>query len=92
MVKVSYKGKTRDIPAQYLKGLKGEDRKKQIKSIFEGTIRPTTKAPSKRSSYVVRFEKKYNTKITNEDFINSEMVCFITLNRISKDFPLPSTL
>ena len=74
MVKVSYKGKTRDIPAQYLKGLKGEDRKKQIKSIFEGTIRPTTKAPSKRSSYVVRFEKKYNTKITNEDFIHKNII------------------
>ena len=74
MVKVSYKGKTRDIPAQYLKGLKGEDRKKQIKSIFEGTIRPTTKAPSKRSSYVIRFEKKYNTKITNEDFIHKNII------------------
>ncbi len=36
MVKITYKGETRNIPANYLKGLKGEDRKKQIKSIFEG--------------------------------------------------------
>jgi len=74
MVVIRYKGETRDVPAQYLKGLKGEDRKKQIKSIFEGTIRPTTKAPSKRSSYVIRFEKKYNTKITNEDFIHKNII------------------
>ena len=74
MVVIRYKGETRDVPAQYLKGLKGEDRKKQIKSIFEGTIRPKTKAPSKRSSYVIRFEKKYNTKITDEDFIHKNII------------------
>ena len=68
MVKITYKGETRNIPAQYLKGLKGKDREKQIKSIFEGTIRPTTKAPEKRSSHVIKFEKKYNKKITDEDY------------------------
>jgi hypothetical protein len=30
MVKITYKGETRDIPAQYLAGLKGKDRDKQI--------------------------------------------------------------
>lgn len=74
MVKVTYKGKTRDIPAQYLKGLKGEDRKKQIKSIFEGTIRPDTKAPQKRSSHVIKFEKKYGKKITDEKFIHENII------------------
>ena len=34
MVKVSYKGETRNVPATYLKGLKGAERKKQIKSFF----------------------------------------------------------
>lgn len=74
MVKVTYKGETRDIPAQYLKGLKGKDREKQIKSIFEGTIRPKTKAPEKRSSYVIKFEKKYNKKITDEDWIHKNII------------------
>ena len=74
MVKVTYKGQTRDIPAQYLKGLKGKDREKQIKSIFEGTIRPKTKAPEKRSSHVIKFEKKYNKKITDEDWIHKNII------------------
>jgi hypothetical protein len=74
MVKVTYKGETRNIPAIYLKDLKGEDRKKQIKSIFEGTIRPKTKAPEKRSSHVIKFEKRYNKKITDEDWIHKNII------------------
>ena len=74
MVKVTYKSETRDIPAQYLKGLKGKDREKQIKSIFEGTIRPKTAAPEKRSSHVIKFEKKYNKKITDEDWIHKNII------------------
>jgi len=69
MVVVTYKGKKKDIPSNYLKGLNKADREKQIKSIFEGTIRPDTKSPEKRSSYVIKFEKKYNKKITDEEFI-----------------------
>ena len=74
MVKVTYKGETRNIPAIYLKDLKGEDRKKQIKSIFEGTIRPKTKAPEKRSSHVIKFEKRYNKKITDKDWIHKNII------------------
>tara|TARA_R110002073_G_scaffold148437_1_gene301604 strand:+ start:24 stop:419 length:396 start_codon:yes stop_codon:yes gene_type:complete len=74
MVKITYKGETRDLPAQYLKGLKGKDREKQIKSIFEGKIRPKTKAPEKRSSHVIKFEKKYNKKITDEDWIHKNLI------------------
>ena len=76
-MKITYKGETRDIPAQYLKGLKGKDREKQIKANFEGTVRPKTKAPAgteKRSSYVIKFEKKYNTKITDEEFIHKNII------------------
>ena len=43
-VKITYKGKTKEVPETYVKGLKGDDRKKQIKSIFEGKDRPETKA------------------------------------------------
>lgn len=74
MVVVKYKGETRDIPANYLKGLNKTDRQKQIKSIFEGKLRPKTKAPEKKSSYVVKFEKKYNKKITDEDFIHKNII------------------
>ena len=31
-MKITYKGETRDIPAIYLKGLKGTDRQKQNKT------------------------------------------------------------
>ena len=82
MVVVKYKGQTRNIPAQYLKGLKGKDREKQIKSIFEGTIRPTTKAPEKRSSHVIKFEKKYGKKITNEDWIHKNIITRTGQNKI----------
>ena len=74
MVKITYKGETRNIPSNYLKGLNKEDRQKQIKSIFEGKLRPKTKAPQKRSSYVIKFEKKYNKKITDKKFIHEKII------------------
>lgn len=74
MVKVTYKGETRNIPATYLKGLKGAERQKQIKSIFEGKMRPKTSAPNKRSSWVIKFEKKYGTKITDKEFIHKNII------------------
>ena len=74
MVKVTYKGKTRDIPSQYLKGLKGKEREKQIKSIFEGKDRPKTSAKEKRSKHVIAFEKKFNKKITDKKFIHEKII------------------
>lgn len=74
MVKVSYKGETRNVPATYLKGLKGAERKKQIKSFFEGKDRPKTSAKTKRSKWVIMFEKKYKTKITDKKFINKNIL------------------
>ena len=59
MVKITYKGETKNVPASYLKGLKGDDRKKQIKSFFEGKDRPKTGFKSKRSGFVKKFEDKY---------------------------------
>tara|TARA_R100001015_G_C4634936_1_gene202756 strand:+ start:2735 stop:3139 length:405 start_codon:yes stop_codon:yes gene_type:complete len=73
-VKITYKGESRMVPETYMKGLKGYDRQKQIKSIFEGKDRPKTKAPNKRSSWVEKFEKKYKTKITDEDFIHKNII------------------
>ena len=73
-MKITYKGETRDIPAQYLKGLKGKDREKQIKSIFEGKTRPQTNFKSKRSGYAKRFEEKYGVKITDKEFIHKNII------------------
>ncbi len=64
MVKVTYKGETRNIPDNYLKGLKGYERTKQIKSIFQGKARPKTKAKSKESSYTIQFNKKYGEQLS----------------------------
>ena len=64
MVKITYKGETRDIPKRYLPdSLKGKDREKQIKSIFEGKDRPQTKDKDKKSSYTVKFDKKYGDEL-----------------------------
>tara|TARA_Y100000004_G_scaffold161202_1_gene189130 strand:+ start:485 stop:886 length:402 start_codon:yes stop_codon:yes gene_type:complete len=76
MVKITYKGETRNIPARYLpSSLSGADRKKQIKSIFEGTKRPSLKSyTSKRSSWVKKFEQKYNHKINDFSFIHKNLM------------------
>ena len=74
MVKITFKGETRNIPASYLKGLKGKDRQKQIKSIFEGKLRPQTDAPEKKSKFVVAFEKKYKKKINDRKFIHENII------------------
>lgn len=73
-VKITYKGESKNVPETYVKGLKGEDRKKQIKSIFEGKDRPKTDFKSKRSSWVEKFEKKYGTKISDKDFIHKNII------------------
>ena len=74
MVKITYKGKSRDVPATYLKGLKGKEREAQIKSIFEGKDRPKTSAPKKRSGWVEKFEKKYGKIISNEKWIHDNII------------------
>ena len=76
MVKITYKGKTRNVPASYLKGLKGKERAAQIKSIFEGKDRPETSFKSKRSGWVKKFEEKYGTKITDRKFIQKNIIYY----------------
>ena len=77
MVKITYKGETRDIPQRYIpKSLTEVERKKQIKSIFEGTDRPKLKnyESNTRSPHVKKFEKRYNRKITDLDFIYKNII------------------
>ena len=64
MVKVTYKGETRNIPKKYLPDtLSKSDRQKQIKSIFEGKERPETKVKEKKSSWTTQFSKKYGDEL-----------------------------
>jgi hypothetical protein len=47
-VQITYQGNTKNVPKTYVEGLKGYDRRKQIKSIFEGTFRPKTSLNQKK--------------------------------------------
>jgi|TARA_R100001594_G_scaffold5144_1_gene16503 hypothetical protein len=72
------------IPKEYVpKSLTPEDRKKQITSIKEGKDRPKVDSfKSKRSSWAVKFEKKYGTKITDDDFISKNIISKTGINKI----------
>ncbi len=74
MVKVSYKGETRNIPYKYIRGLKGDEKKKQIRSIFENKDRPKTRFKTKRSKWVEKYEKKYGHKITDKKFLHRNII------------------
>jgi len=64
MVKITYKGETRNIPKRYIPDtLSKADRQKQIKSIFEKKDRPKVKAPKRKSKWTTSFDKEYGTKI-----------------------------
>jgi hypothetical protein len=64
MVKITYKGETRDIPKRYLPDtLSKSERQKQIKSIFEGKDRPKTKVKDRKSSWTIQFDKEYGDKL-----------------------------
>jgi len=73
--KITYKGESKMVPKTYVEGLKGYERRKQIKSIFEGKQRPKVKGfKSERSSWVKKFEDKYGTKITDKEFITKNII------------------
>jgi hypothetical protein len=76
---VEKKIKKQYVPASLTK----EDKKKQIKSIKEGTDRPKVKSfKSKRSSHVVKFEKKYGTKITDDKYISKNIISKTGIDKI----------
>jgi len=64
------------IPKQYApKSLTPADRKKQIDSIKKGKERPKVDSfKSKRSPHVIKFEKRYGTKITDDAFIHKNLL------------------
>ena len=66
------------------KSLTPDDRKKQIKSIKEGKLRPKVKFENKKSSWVEKFEKKYGYKITNDNKISKEIISKTGIDKILK--------
>jgi len=61
---------------QYVpKSLTKADRRRQLRSIRDGTRRPKVESfKSKRSPHVVRFEKRFGTKITDDKFIGRSIL------------------
>ena len=74
----------RKIPKQYIpSSLTPADRKKQVESIRKGKPRPKVESfKSKRSSHVVKFEKKYGVKITNKAFIYKNIISKTGVDKI----------
>jgi hypothetical protein len=69
-------------PKYVPKSLSAKDKKKQEKSIRQGTDRPKVDYKTKRSSHVVKFEKKYGTKITNKSFIYKNIISKTGVDKI----------
>ena len=64
-----------NIPKKYVPdSLSEKDKKKQIKSIKEGKKRPKVDYKSRRSTFVVKFEKKYGKKITDKKWIHENLL------------------
>ena len=72
------------IPKQYVpKSLTPEDKKKQIKSIKEGKERPKVESfKSRRSSHVIKFEKRFGKKITDDTWISKNLLTRTGINKI----------
>ena len=64
------------LPKKYVPdSLSEDDKRRQVKSIVEGTKRPKVDSfQSKRSSHVAAFEKKYGYKISNMSRIHREII------------------
>ena len=76
MLRKTAKDKKTGLPKKYVPAsLTKEDKKKQVKSIKEKTVRPKVESfKSRRSKFVVAFEKKYGTKITDDKFISKNII------------------
>ena len=74
----SPKDKKSGLPKKYVpKSLSQSDRKKQLKSLRSKTNAPRPQVgsfKSKRSPWVVKFEKKYKHKITDDAFISKNII------------------
>ena len=86
--------KTNKIPKKYTASLSRKDKNEQKKNLIKSrkmykkgiyVDRPKLKSyPKKRSSHIVTFEKKYNHKITDKDFIHKNIISTKGQNQILK--------
>ena len=93
MVKIKSNKKNK-IPKKYTERLSRRDRKKQNKNLIKSrkmykkgvyVDRPKLKSyPKKRSEHIVKFEKRYNRKITDKDFIDKHILSKKGQNQILK--------
>ena len=82
------------IPKKYTEKLSKQDKKKQKKNLIRSrkmykkgiyVDRPKLKSyPKKRSVHIVKFEKKYNHKITDKDYIDKHILSTKGQNQILK--------
>lgn len=71
------------IKSKYVpSSLSKSDKEKQVKSIREGKDRPKVRYKSRRSKYVVAFEKKYDRKITDKVFISKYIISKTGIDKI----------
>ena len=78
------KTKKKHIPKKYTAKLSRRDREKQKKNLIKSrkmykkgiyVDRPKLKSyPKKRSQWIVKFEKRYNRKITDKNFIDKHIL------------------
>jgi len=82
--KISYKGKTRNVPKKYVPdSLSASDKKKQVKSILKGEKRPTLEsAKTRRSSHASAFEKKYGYKISETSKVSKNIISRAGIKKI----------
>jgi len=82
--KISYKGKTRNVPKKYVPdSLSASDKKKQVKSILKGEKRPKLEsAKTRRSSHASAFEKKYGYKISETSKVSKNIISRAGIKKI----------
>lgn len=88
------KKRTKKIPEKYTAKLSRRDRNKQKKNLIKSrkmykkgvyVDRPKLKSyPKKKSNHIVKFEKRYNHKITDKDFIDKHILSKKGQNQILK--------
>ena len=82
----------RKIPSKYTARLSRRDKSKQKKNLIKSrkmykkgiyVDRPKLKSyPKKRSKWIVKFEKRYNRKITDKNFIDKNILSIKGQNQI----------
>jgi len=82
----------RKIPRKYTASLSRRDKSKQKKNLIKSrkmykkgiyVDRPKLKSyPKKRSQWIVKFEKRYNRKITDKNFIDKNIISKKGQNKI----------